>query len=312
MAKDIEVNVKCSCVRIGHTVYEDHGVIVGEPEWAFRSRKWAFLKGQKRRINELDEAEREQARPVWVQVHKQATIDLLNELFYKARLKARGEVEFDKNGEPLLEGQEERSEEEDEDDDRADDKGPPAPRRTQSTSGKAENRRAVVSSGCEDTGRSPVWFQDPTSGRWYVKTASGVWGRVKWSRGKRLHPRKPVERHKAAQLDRLLLPRAVAREVEMPTEPPRCSNKLWDTRGRYYTPINLVQCREHPEDTTIFFRREKGPASTDWLEHFAVRILRYCSQRRLWEENQGLKPTEDEEEDQQEESREDAVEEEEF
>jgi hypothetical protein len=63
----------------------------------------------------------------------------------------------------------------------------------------------------------------------------------------------------------------------------------------------------------MFWRREvMGTVALECLERFAVRILRYCAERRLWEKKEGLKPTVGEEEAEQEEPREDAVEEEEF
>jgi hypothetical protein len=302
MAKDTEVNVERSRVRIGRMVYEDHGVFVGEQEWAFRSRKWAFLKGQKRRINELDEAEREQARPVWVPVYNEATIDLLDELLYEARRKARGEVLFDEYGRQLC-GHEEGREEKD---------------GTESPSAEASEHIAAVSSG-QDTRPFQLWLVDPNKPHPYVKTSEGAWGFIKWSRGK-FHPRKRLERHKAAELNRELLRRAIIQKVETPEKPPASFNKLLsnvrrpdDPGKRCYIPINLVQSREHPAETTMFWRRAvMGTTTTDSLERFALNILRYCAERRLWEAQEGLQPTEAAEEDEQDESQEDAVEEEEL
>jgi hypothetical protein len=160
-----------------------------------------------------------------------------------------------------------------------------------------------------DTEAFRVCLLDYSTGRCYVKTPEGSWGFVRWAKtanprtGKKLNPTKRLERHRAAELNRQLLQMAVADKVEMPTKPPASFNKLWDSIHKHWTPINLVEAEKQPEDTQIFWRKQAvGTVSLKWLQRFTANLIRYCSERRLWEEKQGLKPTEGEEEDEQEES----------
>lgn len=129
-----------------------------------------------------------------------------------------------------------------------------------------------------------VILVDDIAGRRYEKTEDGTFCFVKRRSGK-FYRRKRLERHKEADLNRLLLERAIIEKVETPTKPPASFNKLYNAARTYWTPLNLVVSKQDPEGIVIFHRRQPlGTISLKWLDRFIARLIRFRCEYALWKE----------------------------
>jgi hypothetical protein len=132
-----------------------------------------------------------------------------------------------------------------------------------------------------------VLLLDYSVGKCYFKTPEGAWGFVKWSRGK-FHPRRGLERHRAAQLDRVLMQRAVVREWEVTTPPqkPVSFNQFWNAAHTKYMPLNLVLSRDDPDGIAIFSKQGDpiGTLSPQELDRMVEKLAKYSAKYRRWKE----------------------------
>lgn len=285
---EFKVDLARNRVQIGPTVYELREEVVGEKYWVFRSRKWAWDTGKRKkvRIGEVDEADQDELRPVWLEVKNAARIERLDELLDEARRNDPSVVRFDELGRRIS-GEEERGEE----------KAQHRRRGTESASvAKRKKSATSLSSRSQETGPLQVWLLDPSKPHPYVKTREGAWGFVKWTRGKR-HPRRRLERHRAAELNRELLRRALAEKVEMPKKRPASFNKLYNTERTYFAPFNIIVSKRNPEDLVIFWRKQAiATISPRSLERLIANLIRLKCEHALWLEEQGTQATEPAEE----------------
>jgi hypothetical protein len=113
-----------------------------------------------------------------------------------------------------------------------------------------------------------------------------------------------LERHKAAELNRELLRRAITEKAETPDKPPASFNKLWNSARTFWAPLNIVVSKGNPEDLVIFWKRQPiATISRKSCERLIANMIRLNCEHELWLEKQGIKPSEETgEEDQQEES----------
>jgi hypothetical protein len=130
---------------------------------------------------------------------------------------------------------------------------------------------------------------DDVTGRRYVKTRDGTVGFVKRRGPTGRFPRKRLERHKAAEVNRQLLRIAVVQKVETPRKKPASFNKLYNAEGNHYMPLNVLLSRDDPEGIVIFGKERKKPIGTislEWFDHLIERLVEFRNEYIVWKEKE--------------------------